>query len=293
MLVERGGLKYIGDREDWIALAQCTAVRVKKSKDTALIRFWIKGSSSFRVSPGDLLRERARLDARSGECWKPSCSCHGAVYSMIGNDASILEGEHLGFGIYPTTFPTIETRKLTVDAAPLFLACGILCRSVGPDPSILICNRKIKSSLIELKGSFPESKDEYPKSDVYNTYRKFPGPEQKTERVWEEISERQKEATILLALLIDDIDTHVLEDWLDGEMEHQDLNLSVLTMQLGAKEENQKRIYKGSFAAVMVGLACHKVGNRLRSELMVLKALWRDDGLGGKWPVWMEDERVR
>ncbi|TGO56110.1 hypothetical protein BCON_0082g00230 [Botryotinia convoluta] len=224
---------------------------------------------------------------------------------MIGNDASILVGEHLGFrkriprefGMYlswfQATFPTIETGKLTVDAAPLFLACGILCRSVGPDPCILICNRRIKSSVFELGRNFPELKGEYPESHLYITCRTFLGSGQKTERVWEEMSERQKEATILLALLINVIDTLVLEDWLDGEMEHQDLNLSILTTELGAGEEDQKGVYRGSFASMMVGLACHKVGKRLRPELVVFKAVWRGDVLGEKWPVWMEDERVR
>lgn len=45
---------------------------------------------------------------------------------------------------------------------------------------------------------------------------------------------------------------------------------------------------------MMVVLACHKVGNRLRLELMVFKAIWRGDGWAwGGWSVWMEDEKVR
>ncbi|KAF5874472.1 uncharacterized protein Bfra_004481 [Botrytis fragariae] len=60
----------------------CAAVRVKKSEDTSLIRVWIWGSSSIRFTRSHLLRERARLDAVSGECWKPSCSCPVAVYPI-------------------------------------------------------------------------------------------------------------------------------------------------------------------------------------------------------------------
>lgn len=51
-------------------------------------------------------------------------------------------------------------------------------------------------------------------------------------------------------------------------------------------------VYRGSFAAMMVCLVCNEVCIRLRPEVMVLKAVWKGDGLGEKLSVWMEYGKV-
>ncbi|TGO80614.1 hypothetical protein BELL_0004g00410 [Botrytis elliptica] len=113
--------------------------------------------------------------------------------------------------MYPTwfqaTFSKIQAGKLKADAGSPLLAGGVLCRSVGSDHVHYL---SLGGRIFQTSGT----KGRKYRIDLCNNCRRFPGPRQKTERVWEEISERQREAIILLALLIDGIDTHVLKDWL-------------------------------------------------------------------------------
>lgn len=51
-------------------------------------------------------------------------------------------------------------------------------------------------------------------------------------------------------------------------------------------------VYRGSFAEMMVCLVCNEVCIRLRPEVMVLKVVWKGDGLGEKLSVWMEYGKV-
>lgn len=86
-----------------------------------------------------------------------------------------------------------------------------------------------------------------------------------------------------LALLLIDIQAELIEDWLDGCMEHQDLGLNNSLSGI-ASEEDFARLYRGQYAAMLVSLSLHKKGIRVRPELLVFDAICRLEGVDR--PAW-------
>lgn len=75
-----------------------------------------------------------------------------------------------------------------------------------------------------------------------------------------------------LALLLADTSDDVVEDWLDGMMTQQDLAV----VHIIAEEEGPEcadRLYRGQYAAMLVSPAVHKIGDRIRPEILVHEAL--------------------
>jgi hypothetical protein len=88
-----------------------------------------------------------------------------------------------------------------------------------------------------------------------------------------------------LALLLADAEFEVASDWLDGVMEHQDLQLNNDAATMGASRDDLARLYKGHYAAMLVSLSIHRKGNRVRPELSVFESVCRADKV--PLPAWM------
>lgn len=93
-----------------------------------------------------------------------------------------------------------------------------------------------------------------------------------------------------LALLLADTDYDIIEDWLDGMMEQQDLSLNHTAAQAGASPEDLARLYSIQYAVMLVSLASHQIGIRYRPELLVYEALCRRLSVEGKSrsPPWIQ-----
>ena len=85
-----------------------------------------------------------------------------------------------------------------------------------------------------------------------------------------------------LALLLTDAPIEVVEDWLDGRMEHQ---VSRSTAHAGP--EDLDRLYRGHCAAiVVVSLSARRIGVRVRPEILVYEAMCGSEGVAHR-----DDER--
>ncbi|KAI9883076.1 MAG: hypothetical protein M1823_005168 [Watsoniomyces obsoletus] len=275
---------YLGDGRDWRSLASLSTTTTVTGDPHPVDRFawlWSLGRAGILTDPTTLLQVRAALDQENGSVWVPRSEVKTGVYQPILPDESVslLWGEALGFrrrcsrGIISVPRELLSIRA-GLDGGhagrPVCLACGIVARNKGLRPASLICN-------LERNGSFREFEENsvfYPRpaKTLRSRYQAEFG------KMFGQLGPSFVTAVTELALLLADIDDAVIADWLDGLMEHQDLPLNQDAFHLGATHEDLTRLYRGHYATMLVGLSGHRIGNRVRPEMLVYDAVCRRQG---------------
>lgn len=276
--------QYIGDQRDWRALSRSVAnVSVHPVEQFARL-FSVFGSRIF-TDPTDLLRARAALDQESGSVWIARSPNKAGVYQPVSSDetVSLLWGEKLGFirrcsrGIISVPRSLLlDWPKLDAgfDGRPICLAYGILARNKGLHPARLICNLERKNSFRE----FEEHSVFWPRpaKTLRGFYRAEFG------RTFSLLGPAYITAATELALLLTDIPPDLINDWLDAQMEHQDLPLNNHISDSGASPEDLERLYRGHYATMLISLSVHHMGLRIRPELLVYDAVCRLEGIAAQ-----------
>jgi len=93
-----------------------------------------------------------------------------------------------------------------------------------------------------------------------------------------------------LALILADVPSAIVLEWLGHNLEHQDLALNIRAEELGATEEELSRIYRGHYAAKLVSLNRYQGGQGLRPEMLVFDAMCRREGV--EIPEWAMGEEM-
>ncbi|KAF8539165.1 hypothetical protein BDD12DRAFT_805562 [Trichophaea hybrida] len=198
-----------------------------------------------------------------------------------GQSASLLWGEHLGFArrcsraiisVPRHYLAGNPTTRHGFDAKAICLAYGILGRNKGFAPNTLVCNLLEQIPCVYLKRAVFDGRVP-PKLYEATTRQNFGN--------LSESSAICMCAATELALILADADSSVVQDWLEGRMEHQDLDLNHAAARLGASED---RLYQGHYAAMLVSLSVHRIGRRIRPEMMVFHRMCQKEGV--EIPLW-------
>ena len=286
--------RYIGDQEDWEALESSFATRQSHP-----VEAYVEHLSPFKVGiisdPTDLLKARA---AESDSSWVPKSSEKRFVYrpSQSDHSVSLLWGECSGFrarcsrGIIAVPHALLKVWPRLgqgVDGRPICLAHGILARNKGLEPASLVCNleKKLSFRIFEENSAFWPR----PSKTLRGLYR------EEFTRTFSLLGGSYVSAAAELALLLSDVPAPIIEDWLRGRMEHQDLDLNRKAADSGASLQDLARLYRGHYAAMLVSLSLHRLGLRLRPELLVYDALCASEGVEkSAWAreVWATQRRA-
>ena len=278
--------RYIDDKEDWEALESSSATRQAHP-----VEAYLKYTSPFKTGvasdPTDLLKAKA---AENGNSWIPKSGKKQFVYCPTESDQSVslLWGEFSGFrarcsrGIIAVprgllkVWPRLDQG---VDSRPICLAHGILARNKGLEPASLVCNleKKLSFRLFEENSTFWPR----PSKTLRGLYR------EEFVRTFSLLGDSYVSAATELALLLADVPASLIEDWLQGRMEHQDLELNQKAADSGASLRDLARLYRGHYAAMLVSLSLHRHGLRLRPELLVHDALCASEGV--EKPAWARE----
>ncbi|GLB43208.1 hypothetical protein LshimejAT787_1301090 [Lyophyllum shimeji] len=283
-------VQYIGDRRDWETLEASTQGRVTMHPVERASRLPLLSRGGLIASDTtDLLIARAAADQEENSIWIPRSDARQGVYQPVspGEPASLLWGESLGFqrrcsrGIisFPkellSPWPQLADG---VDARGLCLACGILARNKGLRATSLICNLRTRNTF----GVFEDNSIFWPRPA--KTLRSLFNAE--CERMYSYLGPMFVTVATELALLLSDVPVEVAEDWLDAQLEHQDLQLNREAYALGANAQDLDLLYRGQYAAMLVSLSVHRVGVRIRPEMLVLDAVCKSEGVTpGEWAM--------
>ena len=269
---------YIGDQEDWEALESSLATRQSHP-----VEAYVEYASPFKVGvasdPTDLLKARA---AESDNSWIPKSGEKQFVYRPSQSDQSIslLWGECSGFRARCSRGIIAVPRALLkvwprlgqgIDGRPICLAHAILARNKGLEPASLVCNleKKLSFRIFEENSAFWPR----PSKTLRGLYR------EEFTRTFSLLGDSYVSAATELALLLADVPASLIEDWLRGRMEHQDLELNRKAADSGASLQDLARLYRGHYAAMLISLSLHRRGLRLRPELLVFDALCASEGV--------------
>ena len=270
--------RYVGDQEDWEALESSLATRQSHP-----VEAFVEYVSPFKVGvtsdPTDLLKARA---ADNDNSWIPKSGERQFVYgpSQLDQSVSLLWGECSGFrarcsrgiiGVPRALLKVWPRLGQGVDGRPICLAHGILARNKGLEPASLVCNLEKKLSF----RTFEENSAFWPRPSktLRGLYR------EEFTRTFSLLGDSYVSAATELALLLADVPAPLIEDWLRGRMEHQDLELNRKAADSGASLQDLARLYRGHYAAMLVSLSLHRRGLRLRPELLVYDALCASEGV--------------
>ncbi|KAJ3506680.1 hypothetical protein NLJ89_g6741 [Agrocybe chaxingu] len=293
---------YIGDRQDWKtleALAQAQGKAVMHPIER-FSRMSFTSSRSLIISdPTDLLQAREAADQKDSSLWIPQSNTRQGVFQPFvpGEPVSLLWGQHVGFqrrcsrGIIsvPRNLLSQQPRLANgVDARGLCLASGILARNKGLNPTSFICNLQTKGMI----GAFEENSVFWPRPA--KTLRSLFHRECK--HYFSGLGDVFVTVATELALLLTDAPLEVAEDWLDARLEHQDIELNNEAYTLGARVEELGLLYRGHYAAMLVSLSAHRVGVRIRPEMLVYDAVCKSvRANAGAWAssADMEERRQR
>lgn len=282
--------RYLGGREDWQSLTSiCRGLSLHPIE--AFSHWTSPLVTGIIYDPCELLKSRLRMDEEADEVWVPRSEAKAGAFAPFepGQSVSLLWGQDLGFiprcsrGILavPTSLLNFQPRlKNGVDGRPLCLAHGILARNKGLEPHQLVCNLQTQNSIRE----FEENSALWPRPS--KTLRSFYHDEMS--KSFSGLGTSYVIAATELALLIADSDLMTVTDWLDKQLEHQDLYLNNQAAALGASADDLSRLYRGQYAAMLVSLSEHKPGVKIRPEITVFKALCAHEGLRDL-PSWMSD----
>lgn len=288
-------VRYLGDQQDWQSmLASCGNIPLHPVESG--LSFLAPLSTAFTEDATDILKAIAASSEDADVVWVPRSDRKVGLYQPIEQDqpVSLLWGRNLGFkprcsrGIIsiPRKLLNCEpSLKNGVDGKPLCLAHGILARNKGLAPQSLVCNLQRNRS----HRMFEDNSIFWPRPA--KTHRSLYQAEMN--RSYSGLGEDYVAAAAELALLLADVGYSLVSDWLDGIMEHQDLSLNNEIADLGGSHQELQILYRGSYAAMLVSLSLHRVGQRVRPELAVFKALWRREGID-PLPLWLKlDSMVR
>ena len=274
---------YIGNREDWNVLESSLGTRQSHP-----VEAYVKYAFPFRIGvasdPTDLLKARA---AENGNPWITKSGKKQDVYlpTESGQSVSLLWGEFSGFRARCSRGIIAVPRGLLkvwprlgqeVNSRAICLAHGILARNRGLEPASLVCNleKKLSFRIFEENSAFWPR----PSKTLRGLYR------EEFTRAFSLLGDSYVSAATELALLLADVPAPLIEDWLQGRMEHQDLELNQKAADSGASLEDLARLYRGHYAAMLVSLSLHRRGLRLRPELLVYDALCASEGV--EKPAW-------
>lgn len=280
--------RYLGNRRDWQSLASTSRGTSLHPVEAFpwLTSLWSRG---IAFDPTELLKARLRADEEANEFWVPRSTVKSNVYAPFedGRPISLLWGSDLGFlarcsrGIMAVPTPLLNFQpklKNGVDGRPICLAHGILARNKGLEPQNLVCNLQSPASFRE----FEENSALWPRPS--KTLRSFYRTEM--QKSYSGLGSSYVTVATELALLIADSDSNVVADWLDQGLEHQELHLNNDVAALGASVDDLSLLYRGQHVAMLVSLSEHRLGNRIRPELMVFRALCAQEGLQNL-PPWL------
>ena len=268
-------VNYIGDSEDWLALDSSVGT-IKPHPVERFAKIATPLSIGLESEPTDLLKARATLDDENESMWIPRSEAKSGIYRPIlaSQSLSLLWGPKLKFrercsrGIIsvPRTLLTVNPKfNEGLDGRPICLAFAILARNKGLEPSSLVFN-------LEMKGAFRLFEEgslfwPRPSKTLRGYYRNV------FEHTFSLLGTSFVAAATELALLIADIPAEVFEDWLDGAMEQQDIDLNHQAAENGASSADLTRLYRGQYAAMLVSLSLHRRGLRKRPEILVYDAV--------------------
>ena len=277
---------YIGNQEDWEALESSLA-----TQQSHPVEVYVKYVSPFKIGvvsdPTDLLKARA---AENDNPWIPKSGKKQFVYHPSKSDQSVslLWGEFSGFRARCSRGIIAVPRGLLkvwprlgqgIDSRPVCLAHGILARNKGLEPASLVCNleKKLSFRIFEENSAFWPR----PSKTLRGLYR------EEFARTFSLLGDSYISAATELALLLADVPAPLIEDWLQGRMEHQDLELNQKAADSGASVQDLARLYRGHYAAMLVSLSLHRHGLRLRPELLVHDVLCASEGV--EKPAWARE----
>lgn len=285
--------RLVGGEADWATLSRIGhAVPPHPVEKFSGFRFF--SILKLEADPTDLLKSAANAISNGSRIFTPESQVKTGAYQPAPHDQSIslLWGEHLGFrrrcsrGIISVSRNLLTHQPafdLGYDGRAICLAYGILARNKGPEPWKLVCNLNTQS-LIKV---FEENSIQWPRpaKTLRSIYRA------EFARTFSLLGEAYIVAATELALLIADTGDHLIEDWLDSHMEHQDLDLNHRVAESGATDEDLARLYRGHYAAMLVSLSTHRKGVRIRPEILVYEALCQREGADHR-PRWLLDPRI-
>ena len=207
-----------------------------------------------------------------------------------GKNASLLWGEHLGFsrrvsrGILSLPYRILVSQPVT-DAGhngrAMCLAHGVLARNKGLAPKEFVLKLNVTH--------FEESSAQWPRpSKVLRSYYR-----KEMEDSYGGLGKAFVETAAELALLFADSSADIIKDWFEQLMEQQDLGLARRAYELGATDEELGRLYRLSYAAMLVSLACHAHGRKIRPEITVFREYYALDPELGPVPDWVSSEEMQ
>lgn len=283
--------RYLGNRDDWRSLTKtCTEVQVHPVE--AFLRWSMPFTRGILYDPTELLKRRLRMDEELDAVWVPESDVKEGVYAPFDYDqpVSFLWGAERNLFVprcsraiiaVPRNLLSFQPKlKNGVDGRALCLAHGILARNKGLEPHRLVCNLNNQPRL----RAFEENSALWPRPS--KALRSFYHSEMK--KSFSGLGENYVNAATELALLLADSHSTILSDWLDGHMEHQDLNLNREIATLGASTQDLSRLYRGQYVAMLVSLSEHRIDIRTRPEITVFRALCQDERLEN-FPDWLSD----
>ncbi|KIK53368.1 hypothetical protein GYMLUDRAFT_179051 [Collybiopsis luxurians FD-317 M1] len=263
---------YIGGPQDWRFLENNVHVMQRHPVEAWLYR---RSQSELIMSdPTDLLKA-AHAAARQTTEFKPSASfiplsMNETTSSLIGRgSASLLWGSKLGFrprvsrGILSAPYRLLTANPRTADdhdGRALCIAHGILARNKGLNPSSFILQLD-KKQLEENSVQWPR-----PSKVLRSYYAK------EMQDMYSGLGDSYVECATELALILADTHPTVIRDWLEANLEHQDIGLNRRAAELGASDDDLQILYRLSYAAMLVSLSSHACGHRLRPEMTIFHA---------------------
>jgi hypothetical protein len=293
--IPAGLVAYIGDRRDWEILdilARGAVVQHHVEMFSYLPSHPHRGL--IVPDPTDLLKARVAADREGDHTWVPHSDVKEGLFQPVLADqpVSLLWGEHIGFnrrcsrGIIsvPRCFLASWPKFASgLDGRSICLACGILARNKGLDPTSLICNLHSNTRF----RIFEENSVFWPRpaKTLRSLYRR------EFEKVFSNLGLVYVTAATELALLFADAPIEVAEDWLLGELEHQDIKLNNLAYELDADADSLRRLYRGHYAVMLVSLSAHRIGVRVRPEMLVYDALCKNEGASPC--AWETSEKIQ
>lgn len=285
-----GMTRYIGSKEDWSSLVSAFQ-NLEAHPVEKFARLTRPFSSGIASDPTDILKARLKLDEDAETDWLPRSDEKAGVYvtPSAGQSMSLLWGQDLGFiprcsrGITAVPPPLLNFQpqlKNGIDGKPICLALGILSRNKGLDPHSLVCNLEGPERL----RAFEENSTLWPRPS--KTLRSFYHAEMS--KYFSGLGTSYVRAATELALLLADSRSTTTMDWLDTQMEQQDLGLNNRIAALGADADDISRLYRGQYIAMLVGLSEHRPGITIRPEITVYKAMCTLEGVRESSP-WLSD----
>lgn len=285
-------------REGWEKVA--SEYPVKMNPVEKVPAWWIFRARGIRADPTTLLSAKARAGLTYPQAAPPKAA-HGRpsrnfpanTYRPIvpSTAASLLWGEQISFSrrvsqaitsLPPPYLSSSPSLPRGVPAQGLVLAFGILARNKGLAPATLVCNLTSQSSL----RVFEDYSAWYPRPA--KTLRSY--FQQEMESAFGKLGPAYVSAATELALILADVPSAIVLEWLGHNLEHQDLALNIRAEELGATEEELSRIYRGHYAAKLVSLNRYQGGQGLRPEMLVFDAMCRREGV--EIPEWAMGEEM-